>query len=76
MEILSDPTMLLWGAGVPLGLVSCSLALRLLGMRGKTKLGSAEADVMSFEMVAGVCLVHLAYYGAVCRGGAESCTLT
>jgi hypothetical protein len=66
MELMALPVMVTWGGGIPVALVLCSLLLRALGMGGRTKLGSAEADVMSFEIVAGFCLIHLTYYGLVC----------
>lgn len=64
-DLLANPVAIAWGVGIPVALVVCSAALRIGGMTGKTKLGSSEADVMSFELVAGVCLTHLAYYGLV-----------
>lgn len=66
MDLLQDSTAIAWGIGIPFCLVSCSYLFRLLGMNEKTKLGSTEADVMSFEVTAGLCLIHLAYYGLVC----------
>lgn len=63
MDIAFSPVAQRWFISLPVAFVCVSLCLRIGGMRGKTKLGSAEADVMSFELVAAVSLVHLAYHG-------------
>lgn len=57
------PCLTYWVCGLPIALVCCSVILRLGGMRGKTKLGSAEADVMSYELIIGSFLVYLTTRG-------------
>jgi hypothetical protein len=62
-HLIRDPIAIRWFIATPVAFFVTSTTLRLCGLSGRTKHGSSEAHVMSYEVVAGVILVYLTYQG-------------
>lgn len=62
-SLCREPIAIRWFIATPVAFFALSTVLRLGGMTERTKHGSSEAHIMSYEIVAGIILVYLTYQG-------------
>lgn len=58
-----DPTLTFWVFSIPLAFVCLNAGLRRFGIRGKTKNGSMEADILSYDMICFAVILYLTCWG-------------